>query len=128
MGKFVRIMWLPVMVAALYTAWVMWQRHADDSASGPAIERDPMAAYGTSVKILQFYAAAKEVAPGGKVLICYGVVNAAAVRLDPPVEKVWPAVSRCFEAAPSVDTRYTLTAEAADHKTVSESFEIAVRR
>ena len=49
------------------------------------------------------------------------------VRLDPPVEKVWPAVTRCFEVTPDRSTRYTLTAESAEHTTVSESFEIAVR-
>jgi hypothetical protein len=60
--------------------------------------------------------------------MCYGVVNATAVRLDPPVESVWPAVSRCFEVTPSKTTRYTLTAEGADHASVSESVEIVVKR
>jgi hypothetical protein len=67
------------------------------------------------------------IAHGEKALICYGVVNAASVRLEPAVESVWPAMSRCFETAPRQTTRFTLTAESADHKTVSESIELAVR-
>src|SRR5262245_8201386 len=57
----------------------------------------------------------------------HGVVNATAVRLDPPVEKVWPAVARCFQVTPASTTRYTLTAEGAQRTTVSESIEIAVK-
>ncbi len=87
-----------------------------------------MAAYGHSVRILQFYTGAREIAPGEKALLCYGVVNATAVRLDPPIERVWPAVSRCFEVTPARSTRYTLTAEGGEHTTVSESIEIAVKR
>lgn len=91
------------------------------------VERDPMAAYGTSVKILHFYASPREIAPGEKSLVCYKVVNATAVRLDPPVERVWPAVSRCFEVTPDKTTRYTFTAEGAKQSAVSESIEIAVK-
>ena len=69
-----------------------------------------------------------KIAPGEKALLCYSVINATAVRLDPPVEKVWPAMSRCFDVTPARSTRYTLTAEGAEHRTVSESIEIAVMR
>lgn len=126
--KLVRIMWLPVILAVLYTGWVFWQRHTPASpAAPPPAARDPLAKYGSAVKIVQFYAGAGEVAPGQKLLLCYGVVNAATVRLDPPVERVWPAVSRCFQVAPTRSTRYTLTAEGADHQTTSESVEIRVK-
>jgi hypothetical protein len=125
MAKLVRIMWVPVLLAVFYTGWIFWQRH---SGAQPAlVERDPMAAYGKSVKILQFYGP-REIAPDGKALVCYGVVNAAAVRLDPPVERVWPAVSRCFEVHPAQSTRYTLTAEGTEHTRVSASIDIAVKR
>jgi len=123
--KLVRIMWVPVLLAVLYTGWIFWQRHREAQPAG--VEHDPMAAYGKNVKILQFYGP-REIAPGGKALVCYGVVNAMAVRLDPPVEKVWPAVSRCFEVRPAESTRYTLIAEGAEHTRVSESIEIAVKR
>jgi hypothetical protein len=135
MAKLVRIMWVPCLLAALYTVWVFWHRHP--GAQPARVEHDPMAAYGKTVKILQFYGP-REIVAGGKALVCYGVVNATAVRLDPPVEKVWPAVSRCFEITPAQSTRYTLTAEGTaqtglspaglPHTTVSESIEIAVKR
>jgi len=128
MAKLVRVMWIPVLVVALYTGWIFWQRHPWWPWAEPAnIARDPMAVYGKHVRILQFYARNREVAPGNKALLCYGVVNTREVRLDPPVEKMWPAVSRCFEVTPDKSTRYTLTAEGAEHTTVSQSVEIAVK-
>jgi len=119
-------MWVPLLLSVFYTGWVFWQRHAAEPA--PIAARDPLAAYGNSVKILQFYTGARDIAPGEKALVCYGVVNATALRLDPPVENVWPALSRCFEVTPVKSTRYTLTAEGAEHATVSQSIEIAVKR
>ncbi len=128
MARLVRIMWVPVLVIVFYTGWIFWQRHPAWPSAKPArIERDPMAAYGKSVKILQFYTTTREIAPGEKAIICYGVVNATAVRLDPPVERLWPAVSRCFDVTPAKSTRYTITAEGAEHTTVAESIEIAVK-
>jgi hypothetical protein len=124
-AKLVRIMWVPLLLSVFYTGWVFWQRHTAQPATMPT--SDPLAKYGTRVKILQFYGGAREIAPGAKVLVCYGVVNATALRLDPPVEKVWPALSRCFEVTPAKSTHYTLTAEGAEHTTVSESIEIAVK-
>jgi hypothetical protein len=135
----VRIMWVPVLLSVLYTGRVFWQRHtADRVAENPPY---PLAAYGNSVRILQFYSRKREIAPDEKAVVCYGVVNATAVRLDPPVERVWPVLSRCFEVTPAKSTRYTLTAEGPQHRsrtvaapigasttTVSESIEIAVMR
>lgn len=125
MAKLVRVMWIPVLaITAVYLAWIFWQRHR--GAPVP-IASDPMAAYGKSVRILQFFTPTREIGPGGKALLCYSVVNATEVRLDPPVERLWPALSRCFEVTPGKSTRYTLTAEGADHTTVSKSLEIARR-
>lgn len=124
-AKLIRIMWVPVLLSVLYSGWVLWQRRT--SATAPQVEPDPMARYGDSVKILQFYTSTREIEAGGKASLCYGVVNARAVRLDPPVEKVWPAVTRCLDVSPAKSTRYTLTAEGAKQTTVSESIEIAVK-
>jgi hypothetical protein len=130
MDKIVRIMWVPLLLSFGYTGWIFWQRHIANSAQQdlPAWSANPMAAYGNSVKILGFYTKQREIDSHQEALVCYGVVNAAAVRLDPPVEKVWPAVTRCFQVTPAKSTRYTLTAESAEHTTVSESIDIAVRR
>src|SRR5882724_259963 len=89
MAKLVRIMWVPLLVIVCYTGWVFWQRHPEWPWAKPApAERDPMAAYGKSVKILQFYTTTRAIAPGEKAIVCYGVVNATAVRLNPPVERL----------------------------------------
>jgi len=129
MKALVRIMWVPVLISLLYTGWVFWQRHSEATRPAPArVERDPLAAYGKTLKILQFYTSRGGIAGGQKALLCYGVVNATSVRLDPPDEKVWPAVSRCFAVKPAKTTRYTLTAEGADHTSVSESVEVVVKQ
>jgi len=62
------------------------------------------------VKITQFYASPENPPKGEKALVCYGVENATEVRLDPPVERVWPASSRCFDFVPSKESALTLTA------------------
>jgi hypothetical protein len=81
---------------------------------------------GNDVKILQFYARDGNVVEGGKSVICYGVLNARSVRLDPPLEGVSPSLNRCVEVAAKRETRYTLSAEGADDRTVSESFVLGV--
>ncbi len=62
------------------------------------------------VRITQFYAAPAQPPKGEKTLICYGVENATEVRLNPPIEKVWPSISRCFNLVPVKPVTYTLTA------------------
>jgi hypothetical protein len=130
LSRLVTILWVPVLLSALYTGWIFWQRRAANRVPGgqPEWGTNPMATYGNTLKILQFYAREREIAPGEKALVCYSVVNATAVRLDPPVERVWPAVSRCFTVAPVQSTRYTLTAEGRTHNRVSDSIEIEVKR
>lgn len=128
MARLVRILWVPVILLGIYTGWALWKRHPFPWRRGSDyVAPDPMAAYGNRVKILQFYARDREVLPGGSSLICYGVVNAKELKLDPPVEKVWPAVSRCFNVQPVGNTRYKLTAVGTDHAIVSESVEIIVK-
>ena len=126
-ARLVQLMWIPVLLTALYIGWVFFERHRTQAAP-TSIEQDPLAKYGDAVKIVQFYSTFSSIRPGGSTLICYGVVNAKEVRLDPPVEKVWPAIIRCFDASPLQTTRYTLTAEGANHKLASESLVIAVVR
>jgi hypothetical protein len=78
------------------------------------------------VKITQFYANQSQLGKGEKTLLCYGVENAASVRLSPPVDKVWPSMSRCIEIAPAAATKYTLTAEDSQGHSVSQSAEVTV--
>ena len=124
-SKILRITWIPVVLILLYSGWLIWQRR-QSAAFRHTVPADPDP-YGTQLKILDFYTRSDAIARGEKALVCYGVVNAASVRLDPPAEDVWPSLSRCFEVSPPRTTRYTLTAESADHRTVSASVEVKVR-
>src|SRR5262245_61983866 len=67
-------------------------------------------------KILQFYASEGVVRPGAPVTICYGVEYAETVRIEPFIEEIKPAISRCIEAKPEKTTLYTMTAEGPDRK------------
>jgi hypothetical protein len=81
----------------------------------------PAATRAGAVRITQFYAAQPQIALGDKTVLCYGVENAAMVRLDPPIEKLWPSFVRCFDIAPAHTTKYTLIAQSAAGDTVRES-------
>jgi hypothetical protein len=127
---------LTLTAAVVYLGWTFMARHPADEHwkqryRNPATdgrEADFQRAYGSSsLKILQFYARDGVLLEGQRTVICYGVLNARAVRIDPPIEALTPSLSRCIEAAPERDTRYTLTAESAGGLAVSSSFEIQVK-
>lgn len=77
-------------------------------------------------KILAFYPRETMVKQGEATVLCYGVSDAKSVRIDPPVDGVWPALNRCVEVRPKGETLYTLTAEGADGKSVTQSVSIHV--
>ncbi len=126
-----------VAVTAIATAYVAWifvsravstNRWTRQHAPAPAADHGFDRIYGGSgVKILQFYARDGNIVEGGKSVICYGVLNARAVRIEPPIANVSPALNRCVEVSAERATRYTLTAEGNDGRIVSESFELGVR-
>jgi len=79
-----------------------------------------------TARIAQFYAREPAVPKGEKTVLCYGVENAKTVRIEPPVDRVWPAISRCFDIAPSTATTYTLTAEGEDKQPVTKSVTVQI--
>jgi hypothetical protein len=123
-----------VMAAAIYTAWIFANRgsarprwHARQQTAQAATNPEFERIYGgTALRILQFYAREGVVTEGGQTVICYGVLNARAVRIEPPVEGVFVAMNRCVAVTPEHDTKYTLTAEGQDGQTVSETFLLSV--
>ena len=127
---YLRILLAGVVV---YVGWIFlnrwladrrWKQHEQTAAVNSEFEK----VYGgAEVKILNFYARDGVLTEGGKTVICYGVVNARSVRIEPPLDGVGVTINRCLEAAPEHDTRYTLTAEGNDGRTVSESFLLSVR-
>src|SRR5690242_12743587 len=81
------------------------------SCGTPAQKESPTRkAAPANVTITQFYAPQPMVPKGMHGQLCYGVEGAKSVGIDPPVEQLWPAVSRCFEISPKGKTTYTLTA------------------
>jgi len=121
-------------IAIVYVSWVFLARYWSNRQFKPAGDADQArrnTAFartygGTDVKILQFYAREGNLTQGSPTVLCYGVLNARSVKIDPPVDGVSPALSRCVEVSPLKDTRYTLTAEGSDGHSASESFVLAV--
>jgi hypothetical protein len=122
---------LAVAIAQLGWTWLV--RHDSDMkirrllAGRAARPSAPAPDAGTRVKIEQFYVRSGEITDVENTVICYGVRNAKAVRIDPPVAKLTPSLTRCIEVDPKHDTRYTLTAEGLDGAVDTASFELKVK-
>jgi hypothetical protein len=122
-----------ILAALLCLGWIFAKRqgfgsdspnlqpHAAAAASGSDRPNDADA-----LKILQFYARDSVLTEGGKTVLCYGVSNARSVRIDPPVEGVSPALSRCVEVRPKRETLYTLIAEGANGSSASQSVSVRI--
>jgi hypothetical protein len=133
--RLVLFMPILVMVAALYAAWMFYSRWNENvqrqrAAQEQAVERarqDVALNGGEELKITALYADAPSVAVGGKVDICYGVVNAKSVSFDPPIGEVWPSLSRCVEVHPKKTTTYTLRADDGAGRIQTEQLRVVVK-
>jgi hypothetical protein len=125
--NFVHYTWIVVLAAALYVGWVFASRWLSNRRERPAAP-ETAGTYmpDTRLKILQFYVSPAELTEGGKALLCYGVQNAKDVRVEPPVDGVWPSPNRCVEVAPQRSTTYKLIAEGADGKIQTASYHVKV--
>jgi hypothetical protein len=125
-----------VVAAAVYDGSIFYSRwsRVRDSERTQAREEVEQARRtlellgGNELRIMNFYASPGVIRPGSHATICYGVNGARKVRIQPPVEEVWPAMSHCLQVAPRKDTEYTLTAEDAAGHSVSQSFVLRVAR
>ena len=127
-GAVIALAYLGYVLLARYTAnqhWNARQKLAEPSAGQNAKFNETYG--GSAVKILQFYARDGVITEEQKTVICYGVVNAKSVRIDPPVADVYPALNRCVEVAPHRDTKYTMTATGNDGQTATAEFTLAVK-
>lgn len=114
-----------VLVAVAYDGWIFYARRRDARRMAEARQASEAAEArktidllgGGSLKILSFYASPAAIHRGSGANLCYGVYGAKSVKVDPPIEQLYPAVARCFQVSPSKTTEYTLTAEdGAGHK------------
>jgi hypothetical protein len=80
-----------------------------------------------SLKILQFYASPGEIFVGEQALLCYGVEDAVSVRIEPEVEKIKPALTRCIGVSPKRDTTYKFIAQGASQEKESREVRILVK-
>jgi len=129
-----RYLLFTLAVASLCVGWIYLMRYL---SGGQRVTRDGkeerqrqefLRIYGgKELKILHFYAAEGYIIEGHKVSICYGVLNAKSVRIEPPLDGVGVSLNRCVQDSPQADTMYTLTAIGMDGSVASESFLIQTR-
>ena len=86
----------------------------------------PSADASNPVRITQFYATGSMTPRGEATNLCYGVDNATTVSIDPPVESLKPALSRCISVSPERTTIYTLTAEDQSGRKATQSVTVRV--
>ena len=127
------------VIAAAYIGYVLLARHTSDqhwtdrqkhaqAAPDAAQEAKFEATYGgTAVKILQFFAREGTITEGQGTVICYGLVNAKSVKIEPPVDGVHVALNNCVAVQPEHDTKYTMTAEGNDGQTATAAFTLSVK-
>jgi hypothetical protein len=127
-----------VVVVFLAVAFIMYsrwaekrsiERQADQQRAEKQRQQDRIAVEqlgGKKFAILDFYANPTAVHKGKSAKLCYGVSNAKTVKIEPAVEAVWPSASHCADVTPVETTTYTLTAEDAEGKTLSQTVDIEV--
>ena len=123
-----------VLIAALYVAWTFYSRAQSAKESQQAIQdkreearkRVNQQIFGSGeIKVTTFLADPGHLTKGQSAQLCYGVVNATTLKLDPaPNEPVTPTARHCIEISPKKTTLYTLTAT--DDKGKSESKTLTV--
>jgi hypothetical protein len=122
-------------LALLYAGWTLYSRHqaaaeAERQAQQKQLDENQKTVArfgGDRLTILGFNAAKREVPPGGRVVLCYGVSNAMQVKIEPGVEPIKPALSHCLEVFPKKTTTYKLSAQDSQGNTKSADLTIRVR-
>lgn len=126
---------LTILVAA-YVAWIMYSRYSSNKeaiekaqASAAAAERqrnETITQHG-ELSFTTFYASDAQITPGHSTQLCYGVINAKTVKIDPPIEQLHPTERHCLDIAPKKTTTYTITADNGAGQTKSLSLTVRVK-
>jgi hypothetical protein len=125
-----------IVIAALYVGWTFYSRHASDQQAAQNLaakqdadrQRQAKLIFGSGeVKIVSYSVDKSTLAPGESADLCYGVINATKVTLDPAVEAAKPSAYHCLTIAPRTTTTYTLTASNEQHQAKSLSVTVHVR-
>jgi hypothetical protein len=127
---------IAVVIAALYVAWIFYSRHEANARAereraaqeAERRQRDARIIFGSGGLSFRTWSADKaEVRPGEVAHICYGIVAATSVKIDPPVEQLKPSYLHCFEVRPKETTTYKITAQDAAGHTASQQLTIRVK-
>jgi hypothetical protein len=125
-----------LIIVAGWVAWIFYQRHESNVAAQRALQEKQEAArkhvvdevYGSGeIRFLGFSADRGLLSRGESTELCYGIVNAKTLTLNPPVEPVAPSYHHCVEITPKTTTTYTLTADDGKGHTKSESLTVRVK-
>jgi hypothetical protein len=139
LATFLRYSWLVVIAGLLYVGGTIFFRWRENRAIDQEMQRKAAAKTaeedrrivegmgGNRFEILSFYATGSTIRRGDSAQLCYGVSNAASVRIDPPVESLRPSYSRCLDVSPRKTTTYTLTAVDAQGNTKTATAVVRVR-
>jgi hypothetical protein len=124
-----------LIIAALYVAWTFYSRaeanrQAQERIDAEQVEKRKRVVhqiYGSGgVKFSTFGADNGVLRRGESTHLCYGVVNAKTVKIEPPVgEEVKPTYRHCVDIKPQKTTTYTITAT--DEKGHNESQAVTIR-
>jgi len=125
-----------VLIGAAYDGWIFygrWQsaRDAERARADAEVERARKTMDligGGKFAIRNFYATPAEIRRGETATICYSVLGATTLRLEPPVAEVYPTFNHCLEASPRQTTEFTLTAGDAEGHQATAKFTLRVER
>lgn len=125
-----------VVIAALYVAWVFYSRHEANVKAQQQLaaeqseqrQREARTIFGSGGLSFRTWSADKgTVRPGETAHLCYGIVDAKTVKIDPPVADLKPSYLHCFDVTPKATTTYTITATDAAGHTASQQLTIQVK-
>ncbi len=114
---------LALIVVGLRLGWIFLERSRPAAPPAPrALAGVPAELNTTELKILNFYVPALAAVRGEQTLLCYGVLNAASVKLTPPLAELSPSIARCVYITLNKATELSLTATGRDGLEARRSF------
>ena len=126
-----------MILAALYVAWTFYSRRESARKEQETIaakqqeaeKRNADLIFGSGeVKFTTFSADNGVLKRGETTRLCYGVVNATTLKIEPPVgEPVKPTSRHCVEIAPKQTTTYTITGSNAKGGAKTASLTVQVK-
>jgi hypothetical protein len=133
--KLLPVTTVALVLAVLYVAWTFYSRYTSNKEAQQnlaakqqeARQRVVNQVYGSGeIRFSSFSVDTAHLKRGESTQLCYGVVNATSLKLEPPVEEVKPSYHHCLEVSPKKTTTYTLTAADSAGHTKSLSLELKV--